>query len=75
MKPMNAKDDILKSKCKLRVLFLGPHTDDVDIGANTTIDRGTIRYNYQKGTKIDNLVHIAHGDEIGEQVIITAGVQ
>jgi UDP-3-O-[3-hydroxymyristoyl] glucosamine N-acyltransferase len=49
--------------------------DDVEIGANTTIDRGALSDTIiRKGTKIDNLVHIAHGDEIGEQVIITAGV-
>jgi UDP-3-O-[3-hydroxymyristoyl] glucosamine N-acyltransferase len=49
--------------------------DDVEIGANVTIDRGSLMDTIiKKGAKIDNLVHIAHGDEIGEQVIITAGV-
>lgn len=49
--------------------------DNVEIGANTTIDRGVLSDTIiKKGAKIDNLVHIAHGDEIGEQVIITAGV-
>jgi UDP-3-O-[3-hydroxymyristoyl] glucosamine N-acyltransferase len=49
--------------------------NDVEIGSNTTIDRGALTDTIiRKGAKIDNLVHIAHGDEIGEQVIITAGV-
>jgi UDP-3-O-[3-hydroxymyristoyl] glucosamine N-acyltransferase len=49
--------------------------DNVEIGANTTIDRGALLDTIiKKGAVIDNLVHIAHGDEIGEQVIITAGV-
>jgi len=49
--------------------------DDVEIGANTTIDRGSIgRTVIGKGTKIDNLVHLAHNVEIGEHVFIAAMV-
>ncbi len=51
--------------------------DNVEIGANSTIDRGTIGDTIIKsGTKIDNLVQIAHNDVIGENVIIAgqAGV-
>ncbi len=45
--------------------------DNVEIGANTTIDRGTIGDTIiKKGTKIDNLVQIAHNDIIGRNVII-----
>ena len=47
--------------------------DDVEIGANTTIDRGTTgRTVIGKGTKIDNLVMIAHNVRIGENCIIVA---
>jgi UDP-3-O-[3-hydroxymyristoyl] glucosamine N-acyltransferase len=49
--------------------------DDVEIGANTTIDRartGSTRIG--SGTKIDNLVHIAHNCQIGEDCIVIAQV-
>jgi UDP-3-O-[3-hydroxymyristoyl] glucosamine N-acyltransferase len=47
--------------------------DDVEIGANTTIDRGALETTrIGKGTKIDNLVHIGHNCVIGENVIIAA---
>ena len=47
--------------------------DDVEIGANTTIDRGALDLTrIRRGTKIDNLVHIAHNVEIGEDVVIAA---
>ena len=47
--------------------------DDVEIGANTTIDRGALgETRIGRGTKIDNLVHIAHNCMIGEDVIIAA---
>ncbi len=49
--------------------------DDVEIGANVTIDRGTIgKTLIGKGTKIDNLVQIAHNVAIGENSIIVAQV-
>ena len=49
--------------------------DDVEIGANTTIDRGALGpTRIGKGTKIDNLVQIAHNVEIGEHCIIVAQV-
>ncbi len=47
--------------------------DDVEIGANSTIDRavfGTTRIG--KNTKIDNLVHIGHNCELGESCIVVA---
>lgn len=45
--------------------------DDVEIGANVTIDRGTMgATKIGKGTKIDNLVHIAHNVQIGENCLI-----
>ena len=47
--------------------------DDVEIGANVTIDRGALDATViGKGTKIDNLVHIGHNVQIGENVIIAA---
>ncbi len=47
--------------------------DDVEIGANTTIDRGALgESRIGAGTKIDNLVHIGHNCQIGRNVIIAA---
>ncbi|MGA8432880.1 MAG: UDP-3-O-(3-hydroxymyristoyl)glucosamine N-acyltransferase [Candidatus Sulfotelmatobacter sp.] len=47
--------------------------DDVEIGANTTIDRGALEETrIGRGAKIDNLVHIGHNCQIGENVIIAA---
>jgi UDP-3-O-[3-hydroxymyristoyl] glucosamine N-acyltransferase len=47
--------------------------DDVEIGCNTTIDRGSLgTTKIGKGTKIDNLVQIAHNVDIGKNVVIAA---
>jgi UDP-3-O-[3-hydroxymyristoyl] glucosamine N-acyltransferase len=47
--------------------------DDVEIGANTIIDRARFKSTIiRKGTKIDNLVQIAHNVEIGEHNLIAA---
>lgn len=49
--------------------------DDVEIGANVTIDRGSAGDTMiGRGTKIDNLVHIAHNVAIGEHVLVVAQV-
>jgi UDP-3-O-[3-hydroxymyristoyl] glucosamine N-acyltransferase len=49
--------------------------DDAEIGANTTIDRGTLGRTWiQRGAKIDNLVQIAHNVVIGEYSIVVAQV-
>jgi UDP-3-O-[3-hydroxymyristoyl] glucosamine N-acyltransferase len=49
--------------------------DDVEIGANTTIDRGSIDDTViGAGTKIDNLVHIAHNVRVGRLCLILAQV-
>ena len=49
--------------------------DDVEIGANTTIDRGASRDTVVgEGTKIDNLVQIAHNVVIGRHCVIVSGV-
>ncbi|MBI4527630.1 MAG: UDP-3-O-(3-hydroxymyristoyl)glucosamine N-acyltransferase [Deltaproteobacteria bacterium] len=47
--------------------------DDVEIGANTTVDRATLgRTVIGRGTKIDNLVQIAHNVVVGEHAVIAA---
>jgi UDP-3-O-[3-hydroxymyristoyl] glucosamine N-acyltransferase len=47
--------------------------DDVEIGANATIDRGALdETRIGQGTKIDNLVHIGHNCRIGQNVVIAA---
>jgi UDP-3-O-[3-hydroxymyristoyl] glucosamine N-acyltransferase len=47
--------------------------DDVEIGANTTVDRGALdETRIRRGSKIDNLVHIGHNCQIGEDVVIAA---
>jgi UDP-3-O-[3-hydroxymyristoyl] glucosamine N-acyltransferase len=47
--------------------------DDVEIGANSTIDRGALDVTrIGRGTKIDNLVHVGHNVQIGEDVVIAA---
>jgi len=49
--------------------------DDVEIAANCTVDRGALGDTViGRGTKIDNLVHIAHNVKIGEDCIIVAQV-
>jgi UDP-3-O-[3-hydroxymyristoyl] glucosamine N-acyltransferase len=49
--------------------------DDVEIGANTTIDRPAVgETRIGRGTKVDNLVMIAHGVQIGEGTILAAQV-
>jgi UDP-3-O-[3-hydroxymyristoyl] glucosamine N-acyltransferase len=49
--------------------------DDVEIGANTTVDRGASRDTViGEGTKIDNLVQIAHNVVIGRHCVIVAQV-
>jgi UDP-3-O-[3-hydroxymyristoyl] glucosamine N-acyltransferase len=49
--------------------------DDVEIGANATIDRGTLGCTLiRSGVKIDNLVHIAHNVEIGRNSAMAAQV-
>jgi UDP-3-O-[3-hydroxymyristoyl] glucosamine N-acyltransferase len=49
--------------------------DDVEVGANSTIDRGSIDDTViGNGTKIDNLVHIAHNVRVGEKCLVMAQV-
>jgi UDP-3-O-[3-hydroxymyristoyl] glucosamine N-acyltransferase len=47
--------------------------DDCEIGANNTIDRGTLGETFiKRGVKTDNLVHIAHNVTIGEHTVLAA---
>lgn len=47
--------------------------DDVEIGANSTVDRGALdSTRIGRGSKIDNLVHVGHNVRIGEDVVIAA---
>jgi UDP-3-O-[3-hydroxymyristoyl] glucosamine N-acyltransferase len=47
--------------------------DDVEIGANSTVDRGALDATViGRGTKLDNLVHVGHNVRIGENVVIAA---
>ena len=49
--------------------------DNVEIGANTTIDRSTMgSTRIHKGVKLDNLVHLAHNVEVGENSALAAQV-
>jgi len=48
--------------------------DDVEMGANCTIDRATLGSTIiRKGVKFDNLIHVAHNCEVGENTYIAAG--
>ena len=54
------------------IVILG---DDVEIGANSTVDRATLgATRIGRGTKLDNLVQVGHNVEIGEDVVIAGGV-
>jgi UDP-3-O-[3-hydroxymyristoyl] glucosamine N-acyltransferase len=47
--------------------------DDVEIGANTTIDRGALEETrIARGVKLDNLVHIGHNCTVGPNVVIAS---
>jgi UDP-3-O-[3-hydroxymyristoyl] glucosamine N-acyltransferase len=47
--------------------------DNVELGANTCVDRAALGVTFVgKGTKIDNMVHIAHNCRIGQHVVIAA---
>jgi len=47
--------------------------DDVEIGANSTVDRGALaETRIRRGVKIDNLVHVGHNCDVGENAILVA---
>lgn len=58
---------------KLEQLGIVILEDDVEVGANTTIDRARFKATIiKKGTKLDNLIQIAHNVEIGENNMLAA---
>ena len=58
---------------KIRHVGIVVIEDDAEIGANTTIDRATLgRTVIRRGVKLDNLVHIAHNVEVGEDTVMAA---
>jgi UDP-3-O-[3-hydroxymyristoyl] glucosamine N-acyltransferase len=64
-------------ECQQKVPQLGgvQIEDDVEIGCNNCIDRATFGMTYiRKGAKIDNLVQIAHNNDIGDHSIIISHV-
>ncbi|MBR9841899.1 MAG: UDP-3-O-(3-hydroxymyristoyl)glucosamine N-acyltransferase [Rhodobacteraceae bacterium] len=67
----------VKSQTWARIHSLGSVTigDDVEIGANSCIDCGTVRdTRIGNGVKLDNLVHIAHNVEIGDDTLLAGQV-
>ena len=60
---------------KIPQLGIAVIEDDVEIGANCTIDRGALgATRVGRGVKIDNLVHLAHNVEVGEHSFLVAQV-
>jgi UDP-3-O-[3-hydroxymyristoyl] glucosamine N-acyltransferase len=58
---------------KIPQLGIAVIEDDVEVGANCTIDRATMGQTLLKrGVKLDNLVHIAHNVVVGENTVIAA---
>jgi len=58
---------------KIRHVGIVVIEDDVEIGANAAIDRATLgRTVIHRGAKIDNLVHIGHNVEVGEDTVMAA---
>ncbi len=63
-------DGSVMQKPQVGTVVLG---DDVEIGANSTVDRATVgTTRVGRGTKIDNLVQIGHGSEVGEYGFVCA---
>jgi UDP-3-O-[3-hydroxymyristoyl] glucosamine N-acyltransferase len=61
----------------LKIAQTGPVVieDDVEIGANTTVDRAAVgRTIIHRGAKLDNLVQIGHGSSVGEDSVLAAQV-
>ncbi|WP_054303603.1 UDP-3-O-(3-hydroxymyristoyl)glucosamine N-acyltransferase [Gemmobacter sp. LW-1] len=69
--------DEIREQSWTRIHSLGAVTigDDVEIGANACIDRGTIRDTaIGSGTKLDNLVHIGHNVQVGRDCLLCGQV-
>ena len=64
------KDGVFYKICQTGSVII---EDDVEIGANTTIDRAAVGDTIiRKGVKLDNLVQVGHGAEIGEHSVLAA---
>lgn len=60
---------------KIEQLGIVQIDDDVEIGANTTIDRSTMgRTHISRGVKLDNLIQIAHNVEVGHDTVMASQV-
>ncbi len=73
---LGQRDDI-RAQSWTRIHSLGAVSigDDVEIGANACIDRGTIRdTTIGNGTKLDNLVHIGHNVQVGDDCLLCGQV-
>lgn len=72
-KPLDPPEDAIRHRIhSLGGVLIG---DDVEVGANTAIDAGTIRpTRIGRGTKLDNLVQIGHNVVIGEDCVICGQV-
>lgn len=58
---------------KIQQIGIAELGDDVEIGANTTVDRATMGRTYVgRGVKLDNLVQVAHNVEIGHDTVMAA---
>jgi UDP-3-O-[3-hydroxymyristoyl] glucosamine N-acyltransferase len=71
------KRGAIRAQGQIRIHSLGAVTigDDVEIGANACIDRGTIRDTViGSGTKLDNLVHIGHNVTVGRDCLLCGQV-
>ena len=67
----------IRAQSWTRIHSLGAVTlgDDVEVGANVAIDRGTIRdTSIGSGTKLDNLVHIGHNVQVGQDCLLCGQV-
>jgi len=64
------KDGSFEKIPQVGIVVIG---DDVEIGANTTIDRAAVGATIiGSGVKLDNLIHIAHGVQVGEHTAMAA---
>jgi UDP-3-O-[3-hydroxymyristoyl] glucosamine N-acyltransferase len=71
------KRDEIRAQSWARIHSLGAVSlgDDVELGANVAIDRGTIRDTViGSGTKLDNLVHIGHNVQVGRDCLLCGQV-
>jgi UDP-3-O-[3-hydroxymyristoyl] glucosamine N-acyltransferase len=69
--------DSINAQSWVRIHSLGSVQigDDVEVGANACIDRGTIRDTViGRGSKLDNLVHVGHNVEVGEDCLLCGQV-